>query len=546
MTKQLLQRSLAAAFAGGVASLLASPAGASSPLEYPDNGAASFSRGGAWLATANEPIATHYNPAALATQKSAFSIDLNLNFNKMCFDRRNPGNALAGPSQKNVGPSGLPNNIYLPACSERSSFPNTIPSLALAWRATSTLAFGLAIVPPATYGTADRTHGELAEGLNYPTYTKVPMAAPWRYMQVRELSTILFPTLSVGWEPLKRLRVGAGFVSGIAVINTKSASVANAQGEAEDSVGDHSFDDGLSNLRTKDLFVPGIVASIHWSVLPQLDLSVWGRYMDKIRAGEGTLISEQQAYFANGSRRPTCPFNPVGCGPQNQNGVVNTFPGDGPPALNHFQYTIPSEVRAGIRFHLPRTKARVVAGTDGEARDPLHDDVFDVEVNGSYTMNSQAERIEVRFNPNILVQPTNVRIPENADRLTGYKDSYGIRLGGQWNAIPDKLGIRLGGWMETQSQSAEFLQINVVGAQRYGFGGGLVFRQDFIDLSLGYQRLMSSALDNGGNGKLLAPAATNGQVSADPDFNNRTFHAVNGGKLTQSGHAFTIGGTIRF
>jgi hypothetical protein len=267
--------------------------------------------------------------------------------------------------------------------------------------------------------------------------------------------------------------------------------------------------------------------------------------MDSIRTTEGTLISEQQPYTAGGAKRPMCPYDAATCG-ATSSGVVNVFPGDGPPALKAFKYTIPPEIRAGIRFHLPRTKARVVAGTDGEARDPLHDDVFDIEVNGSYTMNSKASRIEVRFNPNIIVQPTAVYVPEHADRLTGYKDSYGLRLGGQWNAIPDKLGIRAGGWFETQSQEAEYLQINVVGAQRYGFGGGLVFRQDFIDISLGYQRLMSSALDNGGNGKLLAPAATGGQESEDPDINKRSFHAINGGKLTQSAHAFTIGGTIRF
>lgn len=548
MRMHLLQRSLAAAIAGGAALLCAPSARASNPLEYPDNGAASFSRGGAWLATANEPIATHYNPAALATQKSGFSIDLNLNFNKMCFDRRNPGGALAGPNQRSINAEfGVPNTIYLNSCSERSSFPNTIPSLAIAWRASSKLGFGFAIVPPATYGTADRTHGEMARGYNIPTRQYVDVAAPWRYMQVRELSTILFPTFSVGFEPFKTLRIGAGFVSGIAVINTRSVAVSNAKGADTDAPGDHAVDDATSNIRTRDLFVPGIVASLHWSVLPQLDVALWGRIMDSIRAGDGYVASEQQPYSSNGARNPVCPFDPVTCG-QTSNGVVNIFPGydDGRHAINHFQYKIPTEVRAGIRFHLPRTKPRLLADGSGEIRDPLHDDVFDVEVNGSYTMNSKFDKIEVRFNPGVSVLPTGVNFPENADRLTGYKDSYGLRLGGQWNAVPDKLGIRVGAWYESESQDPAYLQMNAVGAERYGFGGGLVFRQDFIDISIGYQRLLSSGLDNGGNGKLLVPAATGGQASEDPLINNRTFHAVNGGKLTQSAHAFTIGGTVRF
>src|SRR6185312_3883800 len=118
MRSLFLQRSIAATLVGGAALLAAQPAHASNPLEYPDNGSAAFSRGGAWLATGSEPIATHYSPATLVTQKSGFSIDLNLTYNKQCFDRRNPGNAAAGPNQKDVNTQlGITNNIYLPACS---------------------------------------------------------------------------------------------------------------------------------------------------------------------------------------------------------------------------------------------------------------------------------------------------------------------------------------------------------------------------------------------------------------------------------------------
>jgi long-chain fatty acid transport protein len=273
--------------------------------------------------------------------------------------------------------------------------------------------------------------------------------------------------------------------------------------------------------------------------------------MDSIRTAKGEIISEQGTWNRNGIRQPTCTVQPPDGSPRrpamgeelNRCGTdtaVNVYPNAefGNP-LKSFVFGIPPEVRLGVRYHQPRSKARTVFGTEGEVRDPLHDDVFDIEVNGSYTMNSAVDKIEVRLTPNTLVRPAGVSLPENADRPTGYKDSYGLRLGGQWNVIQDKLGLRAGGWYESQSQDPAYLQIGAMGYERWGFGGGVVFRQDFIDLSLGYQRLQSAGLDNGGNGAFRAAAAT-----GTPD--NRTAHAVNGGKLTQSAHAFTFGATLRF
>src|SRR4029079_1025732 len=94
------------------------------------------------------------------------------------------------------------------------------------------------------------------------------------------------------------------------------------------------------------------------------------------------------------------------------------------------------------------------------------------------------------------------KVPPNADRWNGYIDSYGIRFGGQGNVIQDKFGLRAGTWLETRSQDPAWLQLGVVGGMRGGFGGGVVFRQDFIDISIGYQHHWSNILDNGGNGAM--------------------------------------------
>jgi long-chain fatty acid transport protein len=537
-----------AALAGALGIASARDARASNPLEYPDNGTPSFSRAGAWLGVANEPIATHYNPAALATQASGFSIEQQLNFPKTCYDRRGPNNSIIGPNATAtyLNAQGQPDGearIYMPVCNSRGGFPNTIPSISIAWRASKKLGLGFAVVPPATWGTADGQWPMLAKGYNRNTHQYEMMPAPYRYMQVSQLSTIIYPTLGFGYELFDHFRVGAAFVSGMAFINTQLFGV--AQITSQDAQGDHMADDSLTTLRTNDLFVPGAIVSLHWSVLPNLDVAAWGRYMDAIQTSSAYFDAETQ-YFDPSTALPA------------KNQPANTYSN----ALTKFRYPIPPEARIGVRFHQPRSKARMAFADGGEVRDPLHDDLFDVEVDGSYTWNSKASDIQARFKDDgkgagaIFTAPTNVPLPPNADRSLGYKDSVGIRVGGQWNAVPDKLGLRGGFWYESQSQDPAYLTVQVVGAERWGFAGGIVFRQDFVDLSFGYQRQLSAGLDNGGNGKSLAAVGTGGNppFNLGPDEGKsaaartqfRTQHAINGGHLTFEAHVFSLGATMHF
>jgi hypothetical protein len=546
-----------AGLTGIVAAGVASNARASNPLEYPDNGSASFSRGGAWLAVGNEPIATHYNPAALATQSSGFSLEQQLAFPHTCFDRRGPSNAVTGPADPRA-----PIYSYQPICSQRGSFPNTIPSIAIVWRVSERWAIGFAIVPPATYGTAQNQFPVLANGFDTNAKKAVLLPAPYRYQQLEQQSTILFPTIGVGYALARHFRIGVGFVSGIGIINTSTVAVTNVG--RDDVLGDHMADDSVSSLHTEDQFVPGAVVSAHWSVVPELDLSVWGRWMDSIRTSHGVLDVTQQPFDGNGQLNPPCVGAVSSSGKTNYGGCSGnqSVPNHLENALTRFEYPIPPEIRWGVRFHQPRTRSRAAFDRGSVVRDPLHDDVFDVEVDQSLTLNSEADTIIVRFRESggtgaIPTNPTNVPVPPNADRPTGYKDSLGIRVGGQWNAVRDLFGVRAGGWLETRSQDPTLLTIAPVGAARFGFGGGLVVRYHFMDVSVGYQRHLSLGLDNGGNGRLHAPAATGGNppfnLGAEPALVGaadrtqfRTVHAVNGGSVSFDAHVFTLGGVVRF
>lgn len=532
----------------------AEPALASNPLEYPDNGSAAFSRGGAWLAVANEPIAAHYNPAGLSLQATAFSVEQQLTFPRTCFDRRGPNGATAGPSDSTVQANGTPYFSYREVCSQKAAFPNTIPTIGVSWRATARLGVGVALVPPAAYGVAEGQFPILAEGIDNQTRKPRLLPAPYRYMQLDQESTILFPTISVGYELFSHFHVGVGFISGIGIINLTTVGVSNLN--SVDDKGDHMADDSLSRLQTKDLFVPGAVVSLLWSPTPFLDAALWARWIDAVRSDTGDLDISLPTFNGDGGVNPPC-AGVAGC--STKQSVLNHLPG----AVTHFEYRIPPEVRLGARFHRPRSEARLAFDLPNPVRDPLHDDYFDVEVDGSYTFNSAADTVQIRFPEKngsgaILVKPTDVPLPPNADRPTGYQDSVGIRVGGQWNAVRDLFGVRAGGWVESRSQDPAFLTIAPVGALRWGFGGGVVVRNGFFDISIGYQRQMSAGLDNGGNGKLRAPAGTNGTptpfdlrkepagVSAADRTQFRSIHAINGGSVSFDAHVFTLGGLVRF
>src|SRR5687768_4965401 len=267
-----IRRLVTAACAGSALASVAPAALASGPLEYPDNGASAFSRGRAWLATGTDPIAAHYTPAAMATQGSGFSLDLLFAYQEVCYRRRGAGNTPAGPLQ---GPSEEATGLqYATVCNSGTTQPRILPSVGMVWRATDQLALGFAVVPPATYGTGPGEFPAVAEGRN-AAGEKVRMPAPYRFLTVGNRSTIIHPTFSVGYEILKGLRVGAGFIWSLAVIDVESFGTRTTFADQKGDIADY---DTRSRLRTKDMFVPGAVVAIHASPISTLDVAVWARW----------------------------------------------------------------------------------------------------------------------------------------------------------------------------------------------------------------------------------------------------------------------------
>jgi len=109
----------------------------------------------------------------------------------------------------------------------------------------------------------------------------------------------------------------------------------------------------------------------------------------------------------------------------------------------------------------------------------------------------------------------------------------------QYNLRRNLMGLRTGTWVETSAVKKEYLSVTGVPALRGGVAVGMVLRLQSVDLETGYQHVWNAGLDNDGNGKQRAIAA-----SGSPD--NRSYHAVNGGKVSQHANVLSLGAVTRF
>ncbi len=537
----------------GVAAVLASSfvfatsgAEASTAIEFPDNWVGQFSRGGAWLATADAPVAGFYNPAALATQPNGFNFGANFVMRKICFTRVGPDGAPQYPDSS--WDSTVINAPYQQVCNKNHGFPRFIPNLAFNWRVSERLAFGFTVVPPSSMG---KLEWPMTQEYTSEQGDKLTGPAAQRYLSVGVEGTILFPTLSFGYSVLENFQLGAGFVIGvIPSLKLKTVSMSRESDKTADSFGSS---DNLSTLDVSDMFIPGFVASFLWSPLDNFDVAAWYKWLDKAKL-KGDISVLGPLWDDYGQPRAICE---PGQDPDidNCSAETNSDTDRGIKNDASLSMTLPMEARIGFRYHSPRFKKQKTrygwerphefAGADYTTRDSLRDDIWDIELDLTWANNSAAKEIAISFRE--VFQPTGLpsTIPPRSDRPTGWKDTFGLRLGGQYNVLEDQLGLRAGTWFETAAVDAEFLTATGVPALRGGIAGGLVMRFGAVDLAAGYMFVWNAGLDNGGNGEIAAIVGS--AQNKDVGYGGyKSHYAVNDGHIDMHANIVSVGISARW
>ena len=544
--------------AGGLVAALAillgtGTAAASTAIESPDNGVQQTGRGGAWFVRADDPLAAYFNPAAMAFQASGVHVGAALMFQSRCFTRQgedglavSPGGGIPGPGT--VVPAG-DKAIAPPAntCGTGGGlFPN--PNLAAVFRISNRFAVGLAVVGPHTDG-----HNTWPESLPYTNRfgvdktkdaagNEIPLTqpSPNRYMLVSADALLLFPTLSAAYAPTDSLSFGVGLTWGIA-----TASFTNfAEAIRTD---DHALPDNFTNdirakLEAKDLFMPGLIVSALWMPSKNLDLSAWFRLQDAFKTETADVTLEANYWKSTGVKNEAADI------------TVTNHVDKGTLKLN-----LPMEAKLGLRYHQNREGggARPSWATKNptrRTRDPMSEELFDIEVNFTWANNSAIDQLYLSFQPGLTVNlgggvasplPTNANIPHY------FKDVVGVRLGGDYNVIPNRLALRAGGFYETKGQNDEFLGLDFDNAQKYGVGGGATLRLGPVDVSASFLHTFYGTLDNRGKGAVHALSGDDKSCAVLTNEGpaptcNRSEQAINGGKLAQSLNEIGVGATVRF
>ena len=176
---------------------------------------------------------------------------------------------------------------------------------------------------------------------------------------------------------------------------------------------------------------------------------------------------------------------------------------------------MPWKVRAGVRF-ADRFVPRPVGTGRGEAdpahpdvvHDPLQDELWDIELDVEYQMNSRNEEqvITYRLNQGIFAQGANggainstIYPADPNDPTTRiekhWKDQISARLGSSITMLPGVLAVSAGTHLETSGITPEYMQIDFWPVTRVGLHAGVLLRvAKSIDLVFSYAHIFQETI----------------------------------------------------
>lgn len=518
-----MKRSRLVSGAALVAAMTSASGAWANGLEVPDNGSLQVGRGGAWVARADDPMAAFFNPAAMSFQASGVHVGAHIMIQSSCFARKDDAGAPVSPGNGIPGP-GAPNGPEAETCID-TVFPN--PQVGLVLRITKDFSLGLAVLGPHAVGNL-----EWPESIDFELAgTPRTQPAPSRYLLVNQSSVLLFPTVSFSYAVIPdELSLGAGFVWGIANAGFSTFT------EATSGLRDDFSRDVKAELSAGDYFVPGFVVGASWRASRNLDLGASFRWSDAI-SSDTDLRLESNYWLPGGTKNEQpCPPSDAEC-----NVTIQEDAGS-------FKLPIPMEAKLGLRYHHPlsgnvkrpdwASKGGLV-GPKGYVRDPMSEDLFDVEVDFTWSNNSAVDAVEIRFNEGIAVKGTPGFVPPNGDIPHDWSDVLGVRWGTDVTAIPNLLAVRAGGFFESKAQRDELLNLDFQMGWKAGISAGGTVRLGPADLHLAYQHVFYGTLDNNGKGTLKA-------LSGDATTDFRSQQSVNGGSYSQQLNEVAAGVTFRF
>jgi long-chain fatty acid transport protein len=540
---------LAGVFASGVPAV----AHATGVTEYPDNGSEQGMRGGAWVARASDPLAAFYNPAGLAGQPTRLVFQANMPFQSTCFARQK---AMNDQTQDGVAMG----QAYPKVCA--SNGMGIVPQLAMTFRVTDRIGIGFAPLLTPSGGASNIQWPQFVSTVSPTTGKVVYEPGPTRYLLTDADLIVITPTLGIGVEVVDRLRLGVSFEWGVASLSFTNAIAATANA----SPGAYSTASDIQSVaKVHDYFIPGLTAGAIYSPSNSFDIAGWYKWSNPISA-EGDVVTTG-SYYNGQVAQGKSPGGSVTNTALSNCGIAGTPAGTCGP--NDLKLTVqqPMEAKVGFRYHMPRKDLPY----DEHVRDPIAQDVFDIEADFTWANDSAFQALEARLPSNMNIGTLPVAVtpmltqaaPSTADVPHNYHDVFGVRLGGDVNVIPDRWAIRGGGFFQSSALNAQYQNIDFPASTNFGLSIGTTYRlhlskekANALELSLGYAHIFYLDETYNGPGGIPATAGTPclspaSQVGGSLQCSNgstiyRTQWAVNLGTITNSINVLNVGLGYKF
>ena len=411
--------------------LLMAPTADAAGYYTSDVGVRSFSRGGAYVAGANDLLALWYNPAALTRLGNGVAtVDVAAVNQSVFFDRKDyPGEGpLVDPNTGESAPAtGQPTDLVTPPI-ENGAQAFVIPHMGAAWD------FGL---PNTTF----------AIGF-YPPYApdySYPADGPQRYTLRDALIIQTFTGVSVAHRFWDRLSIGGGVAWNLLQVE-QELNVAIPFNVADPTANeDPAFDVGF-RMGAEDPFA----LSYNLGLLYEPPSNRWALGFMVQAPVTFTATGSMDADFTNNFFRTDEAFGVIDADRASDEQVS-------------LDVTMPLILKAGF----------LVRPTDR----------LEIEVAGVYEGWSAIDEI--------VVKDVNLRVPLNQDsgivsalglediEITddvvlpaGYEDAWSLRLGGEWQPM-DALSIRMGGLYETSAIPTQTQSVSLLDGPKVGYGLGI-------------------------------------------------------------------------
>ncbi len=344
--------------------------------------------------------------------------------------------------------------------------------------------------------------------------TSTGAESPTRQMGIERDAVTAFLMAGVGYAPSRELRFGASAGWGFASVYNKSV-VSVLGGTFRDQ-------EVLNEIRVTDWSLARANASVVYSPLAQLDLFGVLTYQSGINATGNAVLT------ANGIR-----------------GAPLKSCSDPTPGthcrIDGVQLSVPFptlEVTFGARLVVPRNKRERVL-------DPMKDELFDLELDLAWTQTSAVDRFDVRLHDKLVEDPDVPRIQfANAEDATfsyprqttfvpkNWKNTWTVRVGGDFQAVPERVTLRAGISYATRAVPVETMNIDYWPVAKLGLhlGATLAFLERF-KVHVAYAHMFYQATE---------VAVGTGQVKDIASIDEAKSTGVNEGRFTAALNVFSL------